>query len=230
GDAMITVQDTGQGIKPEFLPHVFDRFRQEDATTTRKFNGLGLGLAITRQLVEMHGGKIEADSPGEQQGATFTVYLPLSSIRALDAAAATVTRPAEPEPSLAGLHVLLVDDEPDGRELVQRVLEERGARVTSCESAAQGLTAFRIERPDVIISDIGMPEQDGYQFIRRIRLLEGASQPCIPAAALTAMARSEDRRRALLAGFQTHVAKPIDPLELVAVLAALSGRTGQHAD
>lgn len=228
GAAEIAVIDTGRGIKAEFIDHVFDRFRQEDASTTRKFSGLGLGLAITRQLVEMHGGSIDAASPGEGLGAAFTVRLPLPTSRQTAASA----RPLPPsdlllgdvEPRLDGLHVLLVEDEPDGRDLVQRVLEDRGARVTSCTSTDEGLTAFRNERPDVVISDIGMPDQDGYAFIRRLRALEDGATTFTPAAALTAMARPEDRRRALLAGFQAHIAKPVDPLELIVVLASLVGR------
>ena len=226
--AEIMVSDSGKGMKPEFIPYVFDRFRQEDSSTTRKFSGLGLGLAITRQLVEMHGGSIEADSPGEGLGSTFTVRLPLPATRLATPSTLRANgsrlHHGDIEPRLDGLHVLVVEDEPDGRDLVQRILEDRGARVTSCTSTDEGLTAFNTERPDLIISDIGMPGQDGYEFIRRLRTLESGHSSFTPAAALTAMARAEDRHRALLAGFQAHIAKPVDPLELVVVLAALVRR------
>ena len=226
--AEIVVSDNGKGMKAEFVPYVFERFRQEDSSTTRKFSGLGLGLAITRQLVEMHGGSIEAESPGEGLGSTFIVRLPLPTTR--PAAASTkrdsVSRlhPGDNEPRLDGLHILVVEDEPDGRDLVQRILEDRGARVTGCTSTNEGLAAFATERPDLVISDIGMPDQDGYEFIRRLRALESNDAMFTPAAALTAMARAEDRHRALLAGFQAHIAKPVDPLELVVVLASLVRR------
>ena len=226
--AEIVVTDSGRGIKAEFLPYVFDRFRQEDSSTTRKYSGLGLGLAITRQLVEMHGGSIDAASAGEGLGSTFILRLPLPAVRqgtALNLSLSQMgTAFGDTELRLDGLHVLVVEDEPDGRDLVQRVLEDRGARVTSCTSTDEGLTSFEAERPDLVISDIGMPGQDGYEFIRRLRSLEGGNKSFTPAAALTAMARAEDRRHALLAGFQAHIAKPVDPLELVVVLASLVGR------
>ena len=224
----IAVIDSGRGITAEFLPYVFDRFRQEDSSTTRKFSGLGLGLAITRQLIEMHGGSIEAASAGEGLGATFTVRLPLSVLLRGTALNHSLARSAnllgDTEPRLDGIHVLLVEDEPDGRDLVQRVLEDRGAKVTSCTSTDEALTAFTAKRPDLVISDIGMPGEDGYEFIRRLRAIEAIDNTFTPAAALTAMARIEDRRHALLAGFQVHIAKPVDPLELVVVLASLVGR------
>lgn len=226
--AEIAIIDSGRGMKAEFLPYVFDRFRQEDSSTTRKFSGLGLGLAITRQLVEMHGGSIEAASAGEELGSTFTVRLPLPAVRQGTASKLSQSHSTallnDAEPRLDGLHVLVVEDEPDGRDLVQRVLEDRGARVTSCTSTDEGLLSFSTSRPDLVVSDIGMPGQDGYEFIRRLRALEGSDKTFTPAAALTAMARAEDRHRALLAGFQAHIAKPVDPLELVVVLASLVGR------
>lgn len=232
-DAELAVSDSGKGIKAEFLAHVFDRFRQEDSSTTRIFSGLGLGLAITRQLVEMHGGDIHAASDGEGRGATFTVHLPLCAPRrnALVSAPAGLPRAqsdAGVDPRLDGMHILLVEDEPDGRDLVQRLLEDRGARVTACASAAAGLDAFMLERPDLVLSDIGMPIQDGYEFLRLLRQREGSANPPIPAVALTALARSEDRQRALLAGFQSHIAKPVDPLELVVVLATLARPHGKR--
>ncbi|MGN6230004.1 MAG: response regulator [Trinickia sp.] len=220
----LIVADNGQGIKPEFLPHVFERFCQEDAGIARHHGGLGLGLSIARQLVEMHGGQIVARSDGTGRGATFAVALPAAGAeltRELESGAIELDAP----PALAGLRVLVLEDEPDARELVERVLQERGAATLAFASALEALDACTAQAPDVIVSDIGLPGIDGYEFIRRLRTSEGQRGRNTPAAALTAFARSEDRRRALLAGFQTHVAKPVDPLELVVVVAALAGRT-----
>ncbi|TKC86725.1 response regulator [Trinickia terrae] len=230
GEVELTVSDTGQGIKPEFLAHVFERFRQEDTGTTRQHGGLGLGLSIAKQLIEMHDGRIEAASDGEGRGATFTIRLPAASIEPVRVAGERA-HPLETPPALAGLHVLIVEDEPDARELVERLLQERGATTTAHGNAADALAAYEAAPPDVVVSDIGMPGEDGYEFIRKLRALElalserGGPSRTAPAAALTAFARSEDRRRALLAGFQTHIAKPVDPLELVVVVASLAGRT-----
>ncbi len=224
GEVELIVSDNGQGIKPEFLPHVFERFCQEDAGIARQHGGLGLGLSIARQLVEMHGGQIVARSDGPGCGATFGVTLPATAAeqpREIAAAAVEMHAP----PALAGLRVLVLEDEPDARELVERVLQERGATTLAFASASEALDACALQAPDVIVSDIGLPGVDGYEFIRRLRMSEGQRGRNTPAAALTAFARSEDRRRALLAGFQTHVAKPVDPLELVVVVAALAGRT-----
>ncbi|MGV2287337.1 response regulator [Trinickia sp. YCB016] len=235
GEVELTVSDTGQGIKPEFLAHVFERFRQEDTGTTRQHGGLGLGLSIAKQLVEMHGGRIKAMSDGEGCGATFTVRLPTANIEPMRVAGAR-SQPVEMPPALAGLHVLIVEDEPDARELVERLLQERGATTTALDNAADALAAYQAAPPDVVVSDIGMPGEDGYEFIRKLRALEQAASErsgqsrTTPAAALTAFARSEDRRRALLAGFQTHIAKPVDPLELVVVIASLAGRTSALSD
>jgi PAS domain S-box-containing protein len=228
----ISVIDTGMGIRPEFLPHVFDRFRQADATTTRRHSGLGLGLAIAKQLVEMHGGTIRAKSPGEGQGATFTVSLPIIVVHP-ERPEAEKVRPKEAdateelglEGALAGLKVLVVDDEPDAQQLIRRVLEDCKAEVALATSAAAALELLGSFRPDVIVSDVGMPEQDGYDLIRQVRANYSAKQ--LPAAALTAFARTEDRKQTLLAGFQTHIAKPVDPAELTAAVASLAGRTGQ---
>ncbi len=226
----VSVIDSGMGIKPEFLPHVFDRFRQADASTTRRHGGLGLGLAIVKQLVEMHGGTVRAKSPGEGQGATFTVALPITVVHPQPPEKA---RPKADDPAefdcqngyLDGVRVLVVDDEADARRLVERVLSECGAEVALASSAAEALERLDDFKPHVLVSDVGMPDQDGYDLMRSVRS-RGKSSAEIPAAALTAFARSEDRRRAMLAGFQTHVSKPVDPAELLAVVASLAGRTG----
>jgi PAS domain S-box-containing protein len=228
----IVVSDTGQGIKPEFLPHAFERFRQADSSTTRNHGGLGLGLAIVKQLVELHGGTVEARSSGDGQGATFAVSLPLAAVdpQVEKADRRPLTLPErEPHPGkplmLTGIKVLLVDDEPDTRDLLKQILEEREAEVLTAASAQEGLDAVTRHQPHVILSDIGMPGQDGYELIRSVRALPDGLG-VVPAVALTAFARPEDRERALLSGFQAHLVKPVDSAELVAVVASLAGRTG----
>jgi signal transduction histidine kinase len=227
--AIIAVADTGQGIAPEFLPHLFERFRQADASTTRKHGGLGLGLAIVKHLVEMHGGDISARSEGQGKGAVFTVRLPLMRPRLAGIPEEPAKLPsAEPQvmgcpPSLSGRHVLLVDDEADTREMLKSLLEGCGMRVSLAASAAEGLEVLKHARPDVLVSDIGMPVEDGYTFIQRIRKLPPEVGGRTPAVALTAYARGEDRRRALMAGFTMHLPKPIEPMELLLVLANVSG-------
>jgi PAS domain S-box-containing protein len=226
-EAQIEVRDEGRGIKPEFLPHVFERFRQaEDGGGERVQGSLGLGLAIVRHLVELHGGSVQAESAGEGKGAVFTVRLPL--LTATAAAAAAEQRPAGKSAagqlSLHGIRVLVVDDDADVRGMMETVLSERGAHVTSAASAGEALDSVAREAPDVLLSDLAMPEMDGYALLRELRARP--ESPRIPAAALTAYARAEDRRQALLAGFQMHVAKPIEPEELVAVVASLAGKTG----
>jgi len=228
----VSVTDTGMGIPPEFLPHIFDRFRQADSSTTRRHGGLGLGLSIAKQLIEMHGGSIRAKSPGEGQGATFTVTLPITVVHC-ERPEPEKVRPREANTAedicrghaLAGLKVLLVDDEPDALQLLHRVLAACHAEVALASSAAQAWELVERFQPDVIVSDIGMPEQDGYDFIRQVRVSHSARD--IPAAALTAFARVEDRKRALRAGFQTQIVKPVDPAELTAAVASLAGRTGR---
>jgi PAS domain S-box-containing protein len=229
----MTVSDTGRGIAPEFLPHVFDRFRQADETITRGHGGLGLGLAIVRQLVQLHGGTVWAESAGESLGATFTVSLPLVAVSGAtdDAERAHPQAITPPEfdcpPQLEGLRVLAVDDEADTRELVRSVIESCGGRVRTASSAAAALEAMAEEAFDVLISDIGMPEEDGYSLIAKVRALDRERGGRIPAAALTAYAGEEDRIRTLRSGFQIHVPKPVSPNELVAVVANLADRTGQ---
>ena len=228
----IIVTDTGQGISAEFLPYVFDRFRQADSSITRSFGGLGLGLAIVRQLVELHGGTVHAESPGEGQGATFTVKLPLMAIgpkaiepeRVHPAAGGSV--PFDCSPGLDGLRILIVDDDADIRALLIYTLEVCGAEVMAAASADEAISALTASSPpmDILISDIGMPDEDGYALLRRVRALEPENGGRIPAIALTAYARTQDRRAALLAGFQSHVAKPVEPAELIAVIANLAGR------
>jgi PAS domain S-box-containing protein len=232
----ISVADTGCGIRADFLPHVFERFRQSEESTTRRHGGLGLGLSIVKQLVELHGGSVRVESAGENQGSTFVVCLPLQIAR--HSTQEDRVHPSQgPEMptslttiDLTGLKILVVDDEIDAANVVQRLLTHRGAQVTTASSAQQALQAFDLERPDVILSDIGMPNMDGYQLIREIRSRSAEQGGTIPAVALTAFARSEDRRRALLAGFQNHVTKPVDPGELLAVVAMLSGRTAVQTD
>ncbi|MFN8390585.1 MAG: PAS domain S-box protein [Bdellovibrionota bacterium] len=229
----ISVIDSGIGIKPDFLPHIFERFSQADSSTTRRHGGLGLGLAIVKQLIELHGGTVRAKSPGEGQGSTFSVSLPIT---VLHDNRVEKTRPKDDQTgdyqydceSLRGIRVLVVDDEPDARQLVSRVLTECGAEVTTAESAAEAIKLLTEDvMPDILVSDVGMPDQDGYDLIRQVRHRVAAKK--LPAVALTAFARTEDRKRALLAGFQTHVAKPVDPSELVAVVASLVERTGIQA-
>jgi signal transduction histidine kinase/CheY-like chemotaxis protein len=223
----LSVSDNGQGIKPEFLPFVFDRFRQADASTTRRHGGLGLGLSIVKSLVELHGGSVDVQSPGEGQGSTFFVRLPLAPMQGQGVEEVLVSIPAQQfdvSHELTGLRILVVDDEPDARTLARRVLEERGAHVVTVCSAAEAMaTVDDSSLPSVIVSDIGMPEQDGYDLIKQMRALPGNAGR-VPAVALTAMARAEDRKRALSAGYQKHVSKPVDPAELVAVIASLVGR------
>jgi PAS domain S-box-containing protein len=230
----IRVQDTGQGIDAQFLPYVFDRFRQADPTTTRKFGGLGLGLAIAKQLVELHGGEVRVQSDGLNKGSTFLVLLPVKAaaqfVRATRSPApADVVVEPTPTPAqidLSGLKVLVVDDENDACILIQRALRDYKAEVVTAQSAKEGLALVESARPDILVSDIGMPEIDGYEFLRRVRILTPERGGKTPAIALTAFARSEDRTRALMAGYSVHVAKPVEPNELIVTVASLAGRTG----
>ncbi|MFO5491614.1 MAG: ATP-binding protein, partial [Cuspidothrix sp.] len=232
--AEIQVKDTGKGISPDFLPYVFERFRQADGSRTKSNPGLGLGLAIVRHLVELHGGTMAVSSPGEGQGTTFTVRLPLQThLKASDIAAIEPVTPpptilalSPSYPSLAGVRVLIVDDEPDIRQLFRLTLEECGAEVTEAESVRETLSIFR-DHPggyDVLISDIGLPEEDGYMLIRQIRELSPEAGGQIPAAALTAYTGEAEETAALAAGFQVHIAKPIEPDQLVSIVVSLVGK------
>jgi CheY-like chemotaxis protein/two-component sensor histidine kinase len=228
----VSVIDSGEGIDPEFLPHVFDRFRQADASTSRQHGGLGLGLAIVRQLVELHGGSVRAKSSGKGMGATFVVTLPLSVVHAEPTVSIERRHPTAPSGQaqtdgcarIAGVKILVVDDEPDARALLQRLLEECDALVTSAASAAEAIQSIESNRPDVLISDIGMPGEDGFSLIRRVRDMPAESGGSTPAIALTAYARADDRVNTMLAGFQHHLSKPVEPAELIAVVACLAQR------
>jgi PAS domain S-box-containing protein len=224
---VITVADTGTGIAADFLPHVFERFRQGEGATTRQHGGLGLGLSIVKHLVELHGGTISAASEGEGRGATFAVRLPVRAVSALPAESARAEPagprlPFDPAARLDRVRVLVVDDEPDARELVSMVLREAGAETREADSASSALAAIDEELPDVLISDIGMPLQDGYRLLRELRARALDRGGAVPAVALTAFTRSEDVDRAIDAGFQLHLAKPIEPPDLVAAVHHLA--------
>ena len=227
-----TVHDSGIGINPDFLPWVFERFRQVDSSTTRQHGGLGLGLSIVKNLVELHGGTVRAKSAGEGKGSTFVVNLPSASIRPSERREHPTTPKAPTldcqELDLGGVKVLLIDDDPDARTFITRLLTQCMAEVRTAASAEEGLTLLRGFTPHVLISDIGMPGKDGYELIREVRDLTPEAGGKVPAIALTAFARSEDRTRALMSGYQIHIAKPIEPQELLATVGSLAGRTGKH--
>ena len=218
----IVVSDTGSGIAPEFLPHVFDRFRQGDSSTTRAHGGLGLGLAIVRDLLELHGGTVQAESKGEGHGTTFTVWMP--EMGSSDADNGDVHRSEEAATRLAGAQVLVVDDDADARDVLRTILEDAGAAVTTSASARQSRDLLSKMHPDLVIADIGMPDEDGYSLIQSIRQLD-TDVSHVPAIALTAHTRPEDVEQALRSDFQIHLAKPIDSARLVASVAALFDRT-----
>jgi PAS domain S-box-containing protein len=222
----LSVHDSGEGIPAEFLPYVFERFLQADASTTRKQGGLGLGLAIVRNLVELHGGLVRAESSGPGLGATFRVYLPVPvrSVEHVPAASrpSTTARSKKSRADLSGVRILLVDDESDARDLVRFVLEDSGAEVKATGSVSEALSTLSRWKPNVVVSDIAMPDEDGFDFIRRLRSLPPEAGGEIPAAALTALARSDDRTRVLESGFQIHLPKPVEPLELVESVARLA--------
>lgn len=224
GHARLTVSDSGKGISPEFLPRVFDRFRQADSSTTRDYGGLGLGLAIVRHLVELHGGTVHAESNGAGQGASFSVTFPILTGCIQPAINLSGEHRRNGLPELNGLRVLIVDDEADARQIISTMIAQTGAEVRTCESAHEALQTLEEWRPDVLMSDIGMPGEDGYSLINKVRLLPAERGGHTPAAAFTAYAREEDRNRALAAGYQMHIAKPVSSNQLVAMIARLAGR------
>jgi PAS domain S-box-containing protein len=225
--AEISVEDTGIGIRPEFLPHVFDRFRQADPSSTRQYGGLGLGLSIVKDLVDLHGGSVRVKSPGENLGTTFIVALPISHVRADERyqcdprAGASNPLDLMELPTLSNVRMLVVDDESDGRAFIARILEDRGASVTCASSGREALEALSRNHFDLLLSDIGMPHMDGFELIRRVRALDKSRPGPIPAIAITAYAHAEDRQRSLLAGFHMHLSKPIEARELIASIAGL---------
>ncbi len=229
--ARIQVSDDGQGIRPDFLPYVFDRFRQADSSTRRRLGGLGLGLSIVKHIVDAHRGTVLAESPGEGRGAIFTIHLPVRAVQIDQGNGQETDKLHEVEAPelkvirLDALRVLVLDDEADARRLLLKVLGEAGAIVTCAASVVELLAALPAANPEVLLSDIAMPGQDGYDLIRQVRAA-GRSAKDLPAIALTAFAHKDDRLRVLLAGFQVHIPKPIDPHELIAVIASLAGRTG----
>lgn len=230
-DAQITVSDTGQGIAPEFLPFIFERFRQADPTTTRQHCGLGLGLSIVRHLVELHGGTIQAESAGEGRGAVFTIRLPRAAGRdrrrgrriRRAAGAAAETSAARPTAPLQGVHVLLVDDDRDALDMLVLMLRDAGATVHGATSVEGALELARRHAPDVLVSDLSMPGQDGYSLIRRLRARDAVRGQQTPAIAVTAYLKAGDRARAMSAGFNMFVHKPVDPAELIAGIASRAG-------
>ena len=222
----VRVVDTGQGISPDFLPHVFARFRQGDGATTGRYTGLGLGLSIVRQLVELHGGTVRAASEGVGRGATFTVSLPIAPVDPLTALRGRRAGPlppsSAPQPRLNGLRILVVDDSTDGRALTSLVLTQAGASVKTAASVREALQSVETDWPDALVSEIALPEQDGYELIRQIRRREADHQGFLPAVALTGYARAEDRTRILDAGFQAHLPKPVEPSDLANTIAAIT--------
>ena len=239
GEAEVVVRDNGQGIAPEFLPWVFDRFRQMDSSASRRHGGLGLGLSIVKQLTELHGGTVRVTSPGVGKGAVFTVTLPVGEALAASrpGAVPAINEPPAPAPqageaavhdghawgsALQGIELLLVEDDADQRNLLRHVFEQQGANVRVADDADRGLELLRAHPPQVLVSDIGLPGMDGYEFLRRVRELPAAGGGKVPAIALTAFARAEDRQLALRAGFQTHVTKPAEASELIHVVANLA--------
>jgi CheY-like chemotaxis protein len=229
----IVVSDTGEGIAPEILPHVFERFRQADSSSTRTHGGLGLGLALVKHLVELHGGTVVARSAGRGQGATFMVTLPVA-IADIPAGPAQRAHPSAPSMEslpgvsrLDGLRVLVADDDGEAVELAQTILAGAGAEVRTCTAAAEALELLRRWRPDVLVSDIEMPGEDGYSLIRKVRALGAEEGGDTPAVALTAYGRTQDRMRSLAAGFNMHVPKPVDPGELTTIIASVAGRPRQ---
>ena len=227
----ISVKDTGRGIDPELLPYVFDRFWQAEGTSGGRYTGLGIGLAIVKQIVELHGGSVRAKSPGPLRGATLTIALPRQILDDQNGGRMTPRAEVAPTefgrlPDLSGLRVLVVDDEPDGRDVIAQILATRGAETAAASSADEAIRVLRSFKPDVLLSDIRMPGKDGYQLLQEIHSLEADEGRNVPAIALTGFARAEDRKLALLTGYRFHLAKPFDPGELIVAVAMLAGRTG----
>ena len=221
--ARLRVADTGEGMTPDFLPFAFERFRQEDISSTRAHHGLGLGLYVVRHVIGHHGGFVSAESRGPGRGSTFTVLLPLAAdLNERRALRAPTNRGREGSRPPEGLTVLLVDDEPDAREALRLILQQNGMVVTTAASAPEAFDLVERLQPDILLSDIAMPGEDGLSLIRRVRLLPPGRGGLVPAAALSAYAGAADRRKALLAGFQHHVAKPVDPSQLLAVIARMA--------
>jgi CheY-like chemotaxis protein/anti-sigma regulatory factor (Ser/Thr protein kinase) len=220
--AEIRVSDTGVGLSPDFVPHAFEPFRQADSSMTRTHGGLGLGLSIVRHLVELHGGTVRAESAGKGQGASFTVRLPAQAdVRMATRSADVPHRTDVPAMALHGTRVLIVEDDPDTRELLRTILEEAGATVATTASARETRAAIGRQQPDLLLADIGMPNEDGYSLMQSVRALEADDLRRMPAIALTAHARVEDVERALASGFQVHLAKPVEASELVSTIATL---------
>jgi CheY-like chemotaxis protein len=222
----LSVADDGQGIAAEMLPHVFERFRQADSSSTRRHGGLGLGLSLVKHLVELHGGSVRAESEGEKRGSRFVVTLPVGGAESSGAWPRVPREPKrEPLPGLTplgGVRVLLVDDDPEALTLAESILLRAGAQVRGCSSAADAFRELRRWRPDVLVSDIEMPGEDGYSLIRRVRELTRDDGGGVPAIALTAYGRTQDRVRSLAAGYSMHVPKPVDPSELTAIVASVA--------
>jgi CheY-like chemotaxis protein len=227
----IVVSDTGEGFAPEMMPRLFQRFGQADSSSTRRHTGLGIGLALVRHLVDLHGGDVRAHSAGPGLGATFTVTLPVSAMPALPAAAPAESRPPAPDPerfkpvSLRDLRILVVDDDAEGLELAALILINAGAEVRTSRSAPAAMAVIEDWTPDVLVTDLAMPDEDGFSLLRRVRRLTTLRGRRLPALALTAYGRAEDRIRVLAAGFSLHLAKPVNPAELVLCVASLVGRT-----
>jgi CheY-like chemotaxis protein len=225
--AQIQIIDDGEGIDADFLPHIFDRFRQAESARGRAHGGLGLGLAIVRELVHAHGGTVVADSRGKGLGSTFTVTLPIPAVIPAHIEAATLQSPRVDEPSISGVRILVVDDDADARELVALTLSSRGAVVQTASSAAEALEYLNRRRPDMIVADIGMPLEDGYELIRKFRALEvERSEKRLPAIALTAYASAADRDQALSVGYDLHLAEPVGPTDLTHAVAKLRRAQG----
>jgi CheY-like chemotaxis protein len=222
---VLSVSDTGRGIEPQFLAHAFERFSQADSSTTRKVGGLGLGLSIVRHLVDLHGGTVEAFSEGLGRGATFTIKLPVRAVAPVENQARQPTQavmPDEVRHSLSGLRVLVVDDEPDARELLEEVLQQAGCSVNTAGSADQAIELLRTFRPHVLVSDVGMPDEDGYALMQRVRALPAQAGGDVPSVALTAYTQASDRTRAIQSGFTTHMPKPVRPSDLLATIHNLA--------